>query len=63
MIRKADRELKERWSERFAQLAPEAKEALAQALSDLRTDARKRAQYAWQKNKYSYVAGEPMLRQ
>ena len=51
MIRKADRELKTRWSDRFAALPPDARIALADALHDLRLDARARSEHCWKKSK------------
>ena len=56
MIRKAEQELRKNWEERFAALPSSAREALAEALMELRVDARKRAQYAWQKNKYTVAS-------
>ena len=51
MIRKGDRALKERWRERFMALPPAAREALAEALSDLRTEALERAETSWCRHK------------
>ena len=44
MIRQADRQLKQRWRNRFAALPPPARAALREALLDLREDALARAQ-------------------
>ena len=51
MIRKGDQALKERWGERFRALPPAAREALAEALSDLRTEALERAETSWRRHK------------
>ena len=50
-IHSADRLLRQLWADRFANLPPEAREALSGALVDLRRDARKRAQLQWRRNK------------
>lgn len=51
MIREHDRALKARWRERFGALSPESRAALADALSDLRADARARSDHSWRANK------------
>lgn len=56
MIRRADRELKAAWRERFAALPQGARIALRDALLELRADAAKRGAYAWDKNKYQVAA-------
>ena len=50
-IRSADRQLRELWADRFAALPPEARQALAGALEDLRRDARQRAELQWRRHK------------
>ena len=50
-IHGADRLLRQLWADRFANLPPDAREALAGALVDLRRDARKRAELQWRRNK------------
>ena len=50
-IHSADRLLRQLWADRFANLPPGAREALAGALVDLRRDARKRAELQWRRNK------------
>ena len=50
-IHSADRLLRQLWADRFANLPPDAREALAGALTDLRRDARKRAELQWRRNK------------
>lgn len=50
-IHNADRLLRQLWADRFAELPPEAREALAVALTDLRRDARNRAELQWRRNK------------
>lgn len=50
-IHSADRLLRQLWADRFANLPPEAREALSGALVDLRRDARKRAELQWCRNK------------
>lgn len=50
-IHSADRLLRQLWADRFADLPPGAREALAGALVDLRRDARKRAELQWRRNK------------
>ena len=50
-IHSADRRLRQLWSDRFANLPPGAREVLADALVDLRRDARKRAELQWRRNK------------
>jgi len=51
MIHKADKDLKERWRERFSSLPEDSQSALKKALSDLREDALERSKYCWQKHK------------
>lgn len=51
MIRQADRQLKQRWRNRFAALPPPARAALREALLDLREDALARAQMQWVRHK------------
>ena len=50
-IHSADRLLRQLWADRFANLPPDAREALAGALTDLRRDARRRAELQWRRNK------------
>ena len=50
-IHSADRLLRQLWADRFVDLPPSAREALAGALVDLRRDARKRAELQWRRNK------------
>lgn len=50
-IRSADRQLQELWADRFAALPVEARQALADALADLRRDARQRAELQWRRHK------------
>ena len=50
-IHSADRLLRQLWADRFAELPPEARQALAGALADLRRDARRRAELQWRRNK------------
>ena len=50
-IHSADRLLRRLWADRFAELPPGARQALADALTDLRRDARKRAELQWRRNK------------
>ena len=50
-IHSADRLLRRLWADRFANLPPSAREALAGALVDLRRDARNRAELQWRRNK------------
>lgn len=51
MIHKADKELKEVWSEIFDALPNDSKAALKSALSELRKDALKRSNHCWKKHK------------
>ena len=51
MIRSADKLLKDRWRGRFEALPPPAREALREALLDLRADALARAQVQWARHK------------
>lgn len=51
MIRNADRTLKARWRARFARLPPDAREALREALTDLRREALRNAEYCWRRHK------------
>ena len=51
MIRKADKQLKERWQERFATLPAPARIQLRAALLELREDALHRAEHCWRKHK------------
>ena len=51
MIRKADKELKERWLNIFNALSPEAKLALKAALEELRKDALAKSAHSWAKHK------------
>ena len=50
-IHSADRLLRQLWADRFANLPPNAREALAGTLVDLRRDARKQAELQWRRNK------------
>ena len=50
-IHSADRLLRQLWADRFADLPPNARDALARALVDLRRDARERAELQWRRNK------------
>ena len=50
-IHSADRLLRQLWADRFADLPPSARKALARALVDLRRDARKRDELQWRRNK------------
>ena len=64
MIRQADKQLKERWRERFAALPEPACQALRDALLDFRQDALARAQVQWARHKapmalYWKVASTP----
>ena len=51
MIHQADKQLKERWQERFRCLPQDSRDALRDALLDLRYDAQVRAEYCWRKHK------------
>lgn len=51
MIREQDKKLKEGWSETFQRLPNDSKEALKQALSDLRDYSLVKAEYSWKKHK------------
>lgn len=50
-LRRADKDLKARWRERFRKLPPSARRALADALSELRADALERAETQWRRHK------------
>jgi hypothetical protein len=51
MIRSQDKILKTSWAKRFEALSPESKQALKEALNDLRADALNRANHSWKKHK------------
>ena len=51
MIHQADKQLKERWRERFQTLPADSRAALRDALLDLRGDAAQRANHCWRKHK------------
>ncbi len=51
MIHNADKQLKERWLDRFQSLPAPARAALRDALLELRKDALERAQHQWAKHK------------
>lgn len=51
MIREGDLALKAKWRDRFASLPPDSRNALRNALLDLRTDALSRAQLQWKRHK------------
>lgn len=50
-IRAAQNRLRRRWLRRFANLPPDARHALRNALLDLRTDARESAELQWSRSK------------
>lgn len=51
MLRQADKQLKARWRERFLALPEPARQALREALLELREDALARAQVQWARHK------------
>ena len=51
MLRQADKQLKARWRERFEALPEPARQALREALLELREDALARAQVQWARHK------------
>lgn len=51
MLRQADKQLKARWRERFMALPEPARQALREALLELREDALVRAQVQWARHK------------
>ena len=50
-IRAGDAELRKRWRERFAALPADSRAALVSALSELRAEARQRADVSWRRHK------------
>lgn len=51
MIRKADKELKDKWADIFNALPKDSKDALRHALSELRKDSLAKANHCWKKHK------------
>jgi hypothetical protein len=51
VIRKADKELKYKWSQVFSSLPPDSKAALKSALYELHKDSLQKANHSWKKHK------------
>lgn len=51
MIHKADKELKDKWKKRFADLPGDSRMALKQSLLELREDALRKSKHCWMKHK------------
>jgi len=51
MIHEADKCLKKQWEERFSSLPADSREALRDALLDLRKESLKKAEHSWKNHK------------